>query len=172
MRDAREPLRPVAAALRRHTSRACWAFRLEFTDGAGEIAWEAVLGITGDVHGHVLDPAGIRRLVGAVNPVLLPLVGEAHRTLLHEFVRQIRPLVDVATARESAIITAIGERHSRLAASLLQPTLFDRRAERESAAQRGLLADTLSRCHAHLAYLHHLGAAGPGEMSPVFVVLR
>jgi hypothetical protein len=58
-----------------------------------------------------------------------------------------------ADQREHAIADAIALDRSRLAARLLQPGLFDRRAERSIAAQRAVLDEALARCRVRIADL-------------------
>jgi hypothetical protein len=64
-----------------------------------------------------------------------------------------------ALQREGAIARALERHHARLAASLLQGGLFDRRTEREAAAQRELLEMALTRCRTRTDELQQRQAA-------------
>jgi hypothetical protein len=52
----------------------------------------------------------------------------------------------LAEARERAIAEGLRQQRARIAASLLQPGLFDRRAERAGAAQNATLDEALEHC--------------------------
>ena len=82
----------------------------------------------------------------------------------------MRPWLRVAMAREQAIAAALQRRHARMAAAVLQPGLFDRRANRAAAGQSALAAAALQRSTQRgewLAELHHLQA---DELSLVFAI--
>jgi hypothetical protein len=66
----------------------------------------------------------------------------ARLTALHD---ELRLALTTMTAREHLIVSDLRRRHARLAASLVQPGLFDRRASRASAAQTALLDAALVR---------------------------
>jgi hypothetical protein len=56
----------------------------------------------------------------------------------------------LAEARERAIAEGLRQQRARIAASLLQPGLFDRRVERAAAAQNATLDEALDRCSRRL----------------------
>jgi hypothetical protein len=60
------------------------------------------------------------------------------------------------THREKAIADALRVRHARLAASVLQPGLFDRRTEHAAAAQAFIVEAALKRSNARLVLLDRL----------------
>jgi len=64
----------------------------------------------------------------------------------------------LAEAREQAIAEGLRHQRARIAASLLQPGLFDRRAERAAAAQNATLDEALDRCARRLDDLSRYGA--------------
>jgi hypothetical protein len=68
----------------------------------------------------------------------------------HAAVNQSRSL---AAARERAIADGVRQQRARLATLLVQPGLFDRRAERATAAQNATLEEALDRCTQRLAEL-------------------
>ena len=68
----------------------------------------------------------------------------------------IRAPAALALDREHAIARDIDRRHARMAATLIQGALFDRRTEREATSQRELIDEAMSRCHTRIAELHRL----------------
>ena len=58
-----------------------------------------------------------------------------------------------------------------MASHLLQGSLFDRRGEREATAQRELLEQALSRCHARIEELHRRRAATAFSTRPAFSLI-
>ena len=74
-----------------------------------------------------------------------PLNSIADR-LLSSFISTSQQSHSLAVARERAIAAALRQQRARIAASLLQPGLFDRRAERAGAAQNATLDEALEHC--------------------------
>jgi hypothetical protein len=64
----------------------------------------------------------------------------------------------------------IAQRGARMAVNLLQPGLFDHRAEREIAAQREVIDHALAHCHARLAELQRQRAAA-AALRPAFSLI-
>jgi len=62
-------------------------------------------------------------------------------------------------------------RHARVAADLLQPGLFDRRAERHAASQAGVLEEAIAQCQARLDELARLTVTQTGAPTLRFAVL-
>jgi hypothetical protein len=62
----------------------------------------------------------------------------------------LRTPLALASRRERAIAGSIAADRARLAADLLQPGLFDRRAERLRAAQAAVLDEALAHCRTQL----------------------
>jgi hypothetical protein len=83
----------------------------------------------------------------------------------------IRTPAALALDRERAIARDIDRRHARMAATLIQGGLFDRRPEREAAAQRELLDQALTRCRARIAELHRLRHVTIAAVRPVFSLI-
>ena len=63
------------------------------------------------------------------------------------------PWLTLATRREEAIVDALHESHARLSAALLQPGLFDRRAERAAAAQAARVDEAVAKSRLRLEAL-------------------
>jgi hypothetical protein len=150
--DAR---RPYATALRVNCVRGYAAFRMPFEDADDAVVWETILAA-----GYLLPrPHAFRRAgdvsehIAAVRDLLVSAARDGQQVQL----RALRALLDrtlaIPIARERALIVAITGRRARLAASMLQPGLFDRRIEREASAQRETLHETLAACDRRLARL-------------------
>jgi hypothetical protein len=76
----------------------------------------------------------------------------------------------LALGREHAIARDIAQRGARMAVDLLQPGLFDRRAERQAAAQREVIDNALAHCRARLAELRRQRAAA-ATLRPAFSLI-
>ena len=72
--------------------------------------------------------------------------------------------------REGAITEALRLRQARLSAGLLQPGLFDRRAERAAAAQASVVDDAVQKSAVHLLRLHRLDHLHADRRAIVFGV--
>jgi hypothetical protein len=117
------PDRPVFTIIRTGAdiSRCTWAFRLPIVDAGDHVVFETIVG----VRAPTAMPHGALEWVAAA----------AHRRLL----AVVQPAVDAwrqtMLRREDAIVEALRLRHARLAATLLQPRLFDGRVQRAAQAQ-------------------------------------
>jgi hypothetical protein len=128
-----------------------WAYQLIFEDSELQPFWTTVIGIREGR--RLLDPShdaikrGVQSLSSAIAPALIPTL---HGLLVrfHAALNQSRSL---AAARERAIADGVRQQRARLATSLVQPGLFDRRAERAAAAQNATLEEALDRCRQRLA---------------------
>jgi hypothetical protein len=78
----------------------------------------------------------------------------------------------LGTLRELAIADELHRRAARMGALMLQPGLFDRRAERAAASQSIVLVEAQARCDARLADLrrHADVAIGPRQLAFAIVV--
>ena len=112
--------------------------------------------------------AGIARLARA--PVLQRAWSRQKGATLAALADEMRAPVALLTSRERAIAKVLEEKQARLAAALLQPGLFDRRAERAAAAQASLLNEARSRTVARLIELEASGRPGVEERRLVFAV--
>ena len=72
------------------------------------------------------------------------------------------------TRRENAIVDALRRRHARLSAGLVQPGLFDRRAERAAAAQASLVDSAVQTSIVRLARLGRLSDLREDNRAIVF----
>jgi hypothetical protein len=77
----------------------------------------------------------------------------AGRERLADVAHALDATVRLLTRRERSIVRALEANQARLAGSLLQPGLFDRRAERAANAQAALVNEALSRAAARIAEL-------------------
>jgi hypothetical protein len=164
--------RSFAAALHISCRRGLHACRLAFESADGSVVFETVAAASyslprrqrfvgrRDVRRHVHQVAEL------VGPPLL-----AHRTLvLEELRRFLEEALQLPLARELAVRGALSARRARMAA-LVQHGLFDRRAERETAARRDTLERALARCDRHLSRLAARLEPRPCAVEPVFTVL-
>ena len=163
------PARPFASAIRAAT-RGCWVFRIAITATEDDLLCETLLGVwylttrrrfstAGEAVSHldlarriVLDtirgqPPVVARLESALNSSAAP-----------------------AIAREQAIIDTLQRRRARLAGMLIQRALYDRRLERETAAQRDVLEEVLAQCRDRLEHLTRQRGPGRVVVEPAFAV--
>ena len=117
------PDRPVFTIIRTGAdmSRSTWAFRLPIVDAGDHVVFETIV--------------GVRAPTAMPHRALEWAAAAAHRRLL----AAVQPAVDAwrqtMLRREDAIVEALRMRHARLAATLLQPRLFDGRVQRAAEAQ-------------------------------------
>jgi hypothetical protein len=115
--------------------------------------WETLIGIheTSNVESHRRRDLRLRldSLEGLVEPILT----SASTQLLSSLLSAREAQVFLATQRERAIAREIERQRGRLAGSLVQPGLFDRRAERAAAARNAVLDEAFGHCTRRLAEL-------------------
>jgi superfamily II DNA or RNA helicase len=156
-----DPARPpVAVVGRGHSKRwSLWAFRLGCVNDKGEPFFDALIGVRdADARSstdHAINEQAVRH----------------HGLTLEALTRSIAPWLTLATRREHAIAAALRTRHARLSAALVQPGLFDRRADRAAAAQSALLERALERSMARLSWLDRLRHLRADDRSIAFGVL-
>jgi hypothetical protein len=121
-----------------------WGFHLAFTGSSDQLVWQTLLGAF-DARAH-LSTHSIDTLATLVAS-RLDRERQTAQTLLEV---SLRAYVDQAARRERALAATLDAERARLAASLLQRSLFDRRAERASAAQRAVLNEAILRCRTRL----------------------
>jgi hypothetical protein len=133
--EGRDPLeiRPCVMVLR-HRARPTshWAYRLVFEDSELQPLWTTVIGIC--------DDTGSPRL-----SIVESVVRTFAQRLLPSFLLASTPSRLLAIERERAIANALRQQRARLATALVQPGLFDRRAERAATAQSATLDEALDR---------------------------
>jgi hypothetical protein len=133
--------------------------------------WESLVGVIGE-HGRTRSgrAADLRAVAEtALKRLRRDVAWDAQ--LLAAVATWLRTSVRAPLEREQAIARAIQEHHARLASQLLQHSLFDRRVEREAAAQRELLEQALSRCHTRTEELHRRRAAATITTRPAFSLI-
>jgi superfamily II DNA or RNA helicase len=151
-------LRPfVTTARRASRGSAWWALWLEFADSEGQLVWETLIG----VHGIHLWPrprfrSDVRSRLDASWTQIQNSVAVDRGRLADLLSGSIRAPAALAMDRERAIARDIDRRHARMAATLIQGALFDRRTERDATSQRELIDEAMSRCHQRIAELHRL----------------
>jgi hypothetical protein len=82
----------------------------------------------------------------------------------------ITPWLELSLRREEAIVRALRESHARLSAGLLQPGLFDRRAERAAAAQAARVDEAVVKSRVRLDALERLRRLRCGERRLLFEI--
>jgi superfamily II DNA or RNA helicase len=150
--------RPAVTILRGRAGdrRALWAFRLVFSDADQQPVWESLVGIAERDPRLALRARGSRPL--AETAVRFEWTGTRLQSALDAAIERARASLArsidlhlaLASGREHAIATSLAAERARLSAGMLQPGLFDRRAERECAAQGVVLDEALSRCRQRL----------------------
>jgi superfamily II DNA or RNA helicase len=169
------PDRPFAAIVRgrrRRAPRAYCVFRLEFVDGAGHPLWETLLALAAAP--RAMPPARSAAVRAWIEQAVRQLSGVVAREQQAELARlglACEALLATSAGRERAIMAAVAERHARMAAPLVQPGLFDRRAERLAAAQAAVRDEILDRCRQRLAALARAQAPSLGRRALAFAVL-
>jgi hypothetical protein len=147
--------RPCVTVIRRPTAGCAshWAYRLVFEDQERQPLWVTVIGIQDDGRPLATTSRALRHHLDSLTATLEPAVTPLTERLLSSLLPLLDRAGSLATARERAIADGLRQQRARLATSLLQPGLFDRRAERAAAAHTATLDDALERCTQRLAEL-------------------
>lgn len=132
------------------------AFQLSFEDESGHIVFETITGALTDIN---QDEAAVD-LAAAYH----------HELALAGVVTAIAPWLELGVRREEALAGALRESHGRLSATLLQPGLFDRRAERTAAAQAVHVDEALNGSSTRLDALVRLRTLRCGERRALFAI--
>jgi ERCC4-related helicase len=160
--------RPPVTIPRRRKSRHgnVWGFQLAFTDSSDQLVWETLLGA---VDQALLPP---RHSIDTVAALVASRLDYERQKVQTSLEISLRGYLDQATRRERALADALDKERARLSATLLQRSLFDRRAERASAAQRAVVDEVILRCRTRLdelAATAHI-VARPDRLA--FVLIR
>lgn len=147
-----------------------WAWRLTFADEAGRLIWTSLLPVRADGARGPGTRAWARVCLDSHDPSLGALVEQVQDARLADLAARMRASVALLSRREQAILEALENRHGRLAATLLQPGLFDRRSERAANVQALLMDEARSRTAARLIVLRASGRPVVEERSLVFAV--
>jgi hypothetical protein len=165
--------RPFAAAPRVNCAGGYAAYRMSFEDADDAVVWETILAAS-----YLLPrPQAFRRAgdvcehIAAVRDVLVTAARDGQQIQLHALRALLDRTLAIPIARERALIVAITARGARLAAGMLQPGLFDRRIDRQAAAQRDTLQETLAACDRRLARLLGRLTVRASAPSPAFTAL-
>jgi hypothetical protein len=150
-------LRPFVTTARRASRSAWWALWLEFADSEGQLLWETLIGVHG-IHPWARPRfrSDVRWRLDASWTQIQNSIAVDRGRLADLLSGSIRAPAALALDREHAIARDIDRRHARMAATLIQGALFDRRTEREATSQRELIDEAMSRCHTRIGELHRL----------------
>jgi superfamily II DNA or RNA helicase len=126
---------PMVAIFRDHGGDrgAIWAYRLSCADAGGHVVFEAIAAVEDQRGGCSVDAE------------IEPIAARHHDAVVANTSAAVAVWVDLAERREEAIVTGLRESHARLSADLLQPGLFDRRAERAAAAQASRVEEAVQK---------------------------
>jgi hypothetical protein len=131
------------------------ALHLSFSDESGRVAFETTAGVFADT-----EPVDLMQHAD--------VVANYHAQALATVAAQIAPWLELSRRREEAIARAVHDNHARLSVRLLQPGLFDRRAERVAAAQAARVHEALLRSRDRLHALDRLRRLRCGERRLLF----
>jgi len=152
--------RPCITVLRRRRIEPVndWIYRLVFEDPELHPFWTTVIGIR--EHGRLptVSREAIDTGVDASRGVIDAALNSVTDRLLSSFVSTVEQPHSLAVTREQAIAEGLRQQRARIAASLLQPGLFDRRAERLAATRNVTLDEALDRCARRLDELRRYSA--------------
>ena len=156
----------AVAKRRRGCRRSIWIYRVSLVNDEQELVWDTVIGLIGILSIEPRPFQNLRGRAAASSDGLLSVLARAHQRVLASAVTSMRGPLTLAARRERAIIGALTTRRARLAATLFQRGLFDRRDERAAAAQAAVVEDALRRCAVRVNELDSLEriAAEPAEL--------
>jgi hypothetical protein len=165
--------RPFTSVGRRlPAGEAWWALWLECASPNGQLEWDTLIGVRANHQWPLFDSrAGFRKRVDESWARVRNHVITEHDHVTGHLIASLRTSAGRAIERENAIAQALERHHARLAASLLQGGLFDRRTEREAAAQRELLEMALTRCRTRIDELKQRQAAAVITSRPAFSLI-
>ena len=138
-----------------------WAYRLIFEDPELQPFWVTLVGLREVGYLASSSHDAIRHHIESIRPVVELALDSVTDRLLSSFLAAWQTSRLLAAEREQAIAAGLRQQRARLATSLLQPGLFDRRAERAAAAQNATLDEALDRCTTRL---EELGRPGPAAI--------
>ena len=176
--DTGSDQRPPATVLRRGRSRhrSVWGFHVVFTDSSDQPVWRTLLGASelGLHRGSGLGTRGSRqrRSLDTLAPIVASAFDRQRHALRASLETSLHRYLDQATRRERALAETLQKERARLSAALLQRGLFDRRAERASAAQHAVLDEALRRCRTRLDELATAGLIADQPDRLAFILIR
>jgi ERCC4-related helicase len=166
---ARSRDRPVVASFNSGRTQIVTAFHLSFVDAAGIDLWETLVGAC-TMLGHVIAPA-TGQLIVTANALSGPAISELHETLRRRLASELRTAIGPLIAREGAMLGSLQARRGRLAAPLVQPGLFDRRAMRDAEAQQRLVEAAAAESAMRVAALERMLDPEVGGQRVMFAVV-
>ena len=148
---------PLLTSVRRphRETREIRACQLSFTDASGHVAFETIAGVRIDIEPIDLESGG-------------NIAPAYHEQALASIAAEIAPWLELSHRREAAIARSIDEDHARLSAKMLQPGLFDRRAEKVAAAQAACVDEAIARSRDRVDALDRLRQLRCGERRLLF----
>jgi hypothetical protein len=160
--------RPPVTIPRRRNDRHgyVWGFHLAFTDSSDHLLWQTLLGAVD----QAVHPS--RHSIDRLAALVATRLERERQKVQTSLEISLRTYVDQAVRRELALAETIDQERARLSATLLQRGLFDRRAERASAAQRAVLDEAILRCHTRLDELAATAHIVAQPCRLAFVLLR
>jgi superfamily II DNA or RNA helicase len=160
-RPARDEWRPAMTAIRRRrpATRCWWIFVHRLADPDGRVLWEQIVGLEAGTPGRApAKPAAVRLLLAADHAMVRRALVRARQTGVIALTGALDAGATLALDREQALMRRITSDGGRLAGPLLQPGLFDRRAERAAAAQAAIRDQAIVSCRARIRCLEAMGS--------------
>ncbi len=156
----------ITIARKRRSSYKCvWAFHLSFADSSTRTVWTTLLGA------EAPSPLGSIESIGQAAESLASCLADHRGQKLASLEASLKAFFDQSGFRERALARVIESQRARLSTSLLQPGLFDRRAERAFSAQTAVLEEALARCRARLTEIESTAhiVAEPAHLAFAFL---
>jgi hypothetical protein len=156
--------RPLLSVVTRRRSQPVrlWIWRVAFESDDGRRIWEWVFGTQAACE-PLPDARRQVRAPLAASSAVIEVVDREAQARLSRLARELGPALALLEQRERDIAAVMRQQHARLAAALLQPSLFDHRAARAAAAQTALLDDAMKESALRL---RSLAAAAQVRASP------
>ena len=181
--DARFDGRAPFTVVRRRRRGCVWGFRLVFVDPDQQFVWETLLGVLAagqhpgpnalcSTQAHDRTSPDPATWVEWSAEQMAPILARERRRARASLSASLQAPLDLALRRERAIEAALTAERARLSAALLQPGLFDRRAERAMTAQSAVLDEALRRCHVHIEEIDRTRRVHLERLRLAFAVIR
>ena len=166
--------RPCVTVFRPRTagSTNCWVYRLTLEDADCQPIWETVIGIRDAVSAAPREKRDLRQWLESCAGLVEPVLSSASDALLSSLQSTLHASRSLAIRRETAIARELEQQRARLASSLVQPGLFDRRAERAATVRHATLDEALARCTRRIAELISEGQISLDRPRLTFGVIR
>jgi glutathione S-transferase len=134
--------------------------------------WETVIGIRDAVSAAPREMRDLRQWLESCHGLVEPVLSSASHALLSSLQSALHAPRSLAVRRETAIARELEQQRARLASSLVQPGLFDRRAERAATVRHATLDEALARCTRRIAELSSEGQISLDRPRLTFGVIR